>query len=195
MLVRPPKPGVRYVAFVDPSSGAGQDSFAVGIAHQDRDEIVLDLAHEVRPSFSPAHAIAEVCGLLGGYGVKSVMGDKYAPGFVAEGFGRRQVRCAYGERDRSQIYVEAFPLLTSGRARLIDSKKLTLRFASLERRTSLGGRDRIDHGLNGHDDLCNAAAGGARRGADGRKPMTIHPKMLELASRPSPWGVRYRAAL
>ena len=123
------------------------------------------------------------------------MGDKYAPGFVAEGFQRHQVRYAYSERDRSQIYVEALPLLTSGRARLIDNKKLTLQFASLERRTSPGGRDRIDHGLNGHDDLCNAAAGALVEAATGRKPMTIHPKMLELASRPSPWGVRYRAAL
>jgi hypothetical protein len=113
----------------------------------------------VKPPFSPSAAIAEVCALLKGYNVASVMGDKYAPGFVAEGFPRHRVRYAYSERDRSQIYVEALPLLTSGRARLIDSKKLALQFASLERRTSPGGRDRIDHGLNGHDDLSNAAAG------------------------------------
>jgi hypothetical protein len=29
----------------------------------------------------------------------------------------------------------------------------------LERRTSPGGRDRVDHGPGGHDDLANAAAG------------------------------------
>jgi hypothetical protein len=43
VLVRPPKLGIRYVAFVDAASGTGQDAFAVGIAHQDRDEIILDL--------------------------------------------------------------------------------------------------------------------------------------------------------
>jgi hypothetical protein len=47
------------------------------------------------------------------------------------------VRYAYSERDRSQIYVEALPLLTSGRARLIDSKKLTLQLRRLR-----GGRVR-----------------------------------------------------
>jgi hypothetical protein len=32
-------------------------------------------------------------------------------------------------------------------------------FAALERRTSRGGRDSIDHAPGGHDDLSNAAAG------------------------------------
>ena len=137
MTVRPPRAGVRYVAFVDAASGTGQDAFAVGIAHRDKEEIVLDLAHEVKPPFSPSHAIAEVCGLLVGYNVSPVMGDKYAPGFVAEGFAQHRMRYGYSERDRSQIYVEVLPLLTSGRARLIDNKKLALQFASLR-----GGRRR-----------------------------------------------------
>jgi hypothetical protein len=123
------------------------------------------------------------------------MGDKYAPGFVAEGFAQHRIRYAYSERDRSQIYVEALPFLTSGRARLVDNKRLALQFASLERRTSPGGRDRIDHGLNGHDDLCNAAAGALVEAATGRKPMMINPKILELVSRPSPWAMRYRGGL
>ena len=193
VLVRPPRFGTRYVAFVDAASGTGADAFAVGIAHQDKDEIILDLVHEVKPPFSPSTAIAEVCGLLVGYGVKSVVGDKYAPGFVAEGFQRHRVRYAYSERDRSQIYVEALPLLTSGRARLIDNKKLTLQFASLERRTSPGGRDRIDHGVNGHDDLCNAAAGALVEAATGRKPMMISGEALKRAGQPDPWLMRERA--
>ena len=85
VLVRPPKWGVHYVAFVDAASGTGQDAFAVGIAHQDKDEIILDLVHEVKPPFSPSQAIAEVCGLLVGYNVKSVVGDQYSAGFVEGG--------------------------------------------------------------------------------------------------------------
>ncbi len=193
VLVRPPKWGVHYVAFVDAASGTGQDAFAVGIAHQDKDEIILDLVHEVKPPFSPSQAIAEVCGLLVGYNVKSVVGDRYSAGFVKEGFERHRVRYAYSERDRSQIYVEALPLLTSGRARLIDNKKLTLLFASLERRTSPGGRDRIDHGVNGHDDLCNAAAGALVEAATGRKPMKISDEALKRAGQPDPWRMRERA--
>ena len=83
VTVRPPRMGVRYVAFCDASSGAGQDSFALGIAHKDRNEIVLDLVHEIRPPFSPSAAIAEVCGILKGYNITSVTGDKYAAGLWA----------------------------------------------------------------------------------------------------------------
>jgi hypothetical protein len=183
VTVRPPRAGVRYCGFVDASSGAGQDSFAVGIAHLDKGEIVLDLAHEVRPPFSPSAAITEVCGLLKSYNVVTVTGDKYAPGFVAEGFQRHHVRYVYSERDRSQIYVEALPLLTSGRARLIENKRLALQFASLERRVSPGGRDRVDHGVNEHDDLANAASGALVEAVTGRKPMRISPRVLEMAGR------------
>ncbi len=183
VTVRPPRPGVRYVAFVDAASGVGQDAFAVGIAHKDRDEIILDMAHEIKPPFSPLAAIAEVAGLLKGYSVTQVTGDRYAPGFVAEGFQRHGVRYVYSERDRSQIYVECLPLLTSGRARLIENKKLMMQFASLERRTSPGGRDRVDHGPNGHDDLCNAAAGALVEAATARAPMRISDALLARAGR------------
>ena len=182
VVVRPPRAGIRYVGFVDSASGVGQDAFALGIAHKDRDAIVLDLAHEVKPPFSPSNAIAETCALLKSYGVTSVTGDKYAPGFVAEGFARAGVRYVYSERDRSRIYVECLPLLTSGRARLIDSKKLVTQFASLERRTSAGGRDRVDHGVNGHDDLCNAAAGTL---VLAQRPQVVTAADLRIAALPA----------
>jgi hypothetical protein len=57
VLVRPPKPGVAYWGFVDAASGVGQDSFALGIAHQDKNEVILDLAYEIQPPFSPDGAI------------------------------------------------------------------------------------------------------------------------------------------
>jgi hypothetical protein len=86
-------------------------------------------------------------------------GQMKPAGFVIEGFQRQGITYSYSERDRSTIYVECLPLFTAGRARLVDNKKLVTQFASLERRTSSVGRDRVDHGREGHDDLCNAAAG------------------------------------
>jgi len=101
---------------------------------------------------------------------------------VAEGYARAGVRYVYSERDRSRIYVECLPLLTSGRARLIDSKKLVTQFASLERRTSAGGRDRVDHGVNGHDDLCNAAAGTL---VLAQRPQVVTAADLRIAALPA----------
>ena len=44
---------------------------------------------------------------------------------------------------------------------LLDDKRLAAQFLGLERRTSRAGKDSIDHGPSGHDDLANAAAGAA----------------------------------
>ncbi len=45
-------------------------------------------------------------------------------------------------------------------AELLDLRRLGLaQLATLERRTARGGRDTIDHGPNGHDDVTNAACG------------------------------------
>ncbi len=124
VLVRPPKPGVWYRAFVDAASGVGADSFALAIAHQDKNEVILDLAHEIKPPFSPDSAIGECASLLKSYGLRACNGDKYSAGFVIEGFAKAGISYTYSERDRSAIYVETLSLFTSGRARLVDNRKL-----------------------------------------------------------------------
>ena len=73
------------------------------------------------------------------------MGDRYAGSWTVDAFGKKGIRYNHSERDRSTIYSDALPLFSSGRARLVDNPKLVSQFANLERRTSLGGRDRIDH--------------------------------------------------
>lgn len=158
VTVRPPQPRLSYIAFADPSGGRG-DSFTCAIAHVDGETAVLDAVYEKRAPFDPSVAVAEIAALLDSYGLGTVTGDRYAANWVTEGFGKVGVAYSNSERDRSQLYLDAIPLFTSGRARLLDNPRLIHQFASLERRTSPLGKDRIDHGPNGHDDLCNAAAG------------------------------------
>ena len=50
-------------------------------------------------------------------------------------------------------------LLNSGNVEQLDDKRLLSQLLSLERRTSWGGRDSIDHPPNAHDDLANCAVG------------------------------------
>jgi hypothetical protein len=190
--VRPPQPGCRYVGFVDASSGSGKDSFAVAVAHGEKDgKVILDLAHERRPPFNPSSAIEEAAILLKSYRITSVQGDKYAANFVIEGFAKHGIKYSYSEHDRSQVYLECLPLLTSGRARLVDSKRMLSQFASLERRSLSSGRDVVDHpaGDRHHDDLSNACAG-ALKLAVGRKPMIVRPEHMEAlrARAGAEWG-------
>jgi hypothetical protein len=63
------------------------------------------------------------------------------------------------ERSKSEIYADFLPLLNSGHVELVDSRRLVLQLANLERRTARSGKDSIDHAPGGHDDVANAAAG------------------------------------
>ena len=51
------------------------------------------------------------------------------------------------------------PVLNAGRCELLDLPRLRAQLLGLERRVARGGRDSIDHGPGGHDDVANSAAG------------------------------------
>jgi hypothetical protein len=61
--------------------------------------------------------------------------------------------------NRSQIYLNALPLINSKGLRLLDNQRAVDQFCGLERRATRGGRDSVDHRPNASDDLCNAIAG------------------------------------
>ena len=141
-------------------SGGLGDSFTAGVAHREDDgRAVLDCLVEKTPPFDPATATKEIAAVLKSYGVATVTGDKYAPQWPVAEFARSDITYEHSERDRSAIYADFLPLLTSGRARLLDSPRLVGQLANLERKTAPMGRDRIDHPPGAHDDLSNAAAG------------------------------------
>jgi hypothetical protein len=87
-----------------------------------------------------------------------------------ERFEREGIRYAPAEQPKSDLYRELLPALNSGRVELLDHPKLVNQLVGLERRTSRGGRDSIDHGPGQHDDVANSVAGvvsivlGRRRG-------------------------------
>src|SRR5262249_56709853 len=80
-------------------------------------------------------------------------------------FRKAGVEYVCAENPKSDLYKELLPMLSSGRVRLLDQARLLAQFLGLERRTARGGRDSIDHGPSGHDDLCNAAAGALAQAA------------------------------
>ena len=65
------------------------------------------------------------------------------------------------EMNRSELYLAFLPLVNSGRADLLDNARMVAQFVGLERRTSRGGRDTVDHAPGAHDDVANAVAGAA----------------------------------
>jgi hypothetical protein len=158
VTVRPPQPDITYKSFCDPSGGSG-DSFTMAIAHAEDDAAVLDCLVEIHAPFNPDEATLHIAATLKSYKISSTVADRYAAQWVVAAFARNDIKLEHSKRDRSGIYMDALPIFTSGRARLLDNSRLVSQFSQLERRTFSTGKDRVDHGRHGHDDLCNAAAG------------------------------------
>jgi hypothetical protein len=182
VLARPRISGVRYVSFVDPSGGA-HDSFTAAVAHLDRatSVAVLDCLIEIRAPCNPVSCVETIAPVLKSYGLHSTTGDRYGSGFSVATFAKSNIRLDPTEHDRSSIYLEAMPLFTSGRVRLLDNRRLVTQFTSLERRSFPTGKQVIDHGPGGHDDLCNAAAGALVLAASKKGPLKISAEVLRRA--------------
>lgn len=169
---RQPKPGIRYVAFCDPSGGR-RDKFTLGIAHREGTLAILDAVRAWKPPFNPSGVVAEACTFLKTYGVYAVSGDRFSAEFVAEQFRTNGIQYTASERDRSTIYLEIMPLLNSERAVLLDHPELLKELRGLERRRGTSGKDRVDHRPGQHDDLANSAAGVLVLAGSGPAPMTM----------------------
>jgi hypothetical protein len=154
----PYAPRYQYSAFCDPSGGSS-DSMTLAIAHLEKDVAVLDAVREVRPPFSPETVVTEFVELLRQYRVKQVNGDRYAGEWPREQFWKHGVTYRPAEKPKSDLYRDILPLLNSKRVELLDHNVLVAQLCSLERRTSRGGRDSIDHPPRGRDDVANAVAG------------------------------------
>jgi hypothetical protein len=63
------------------------------------------------------------------------------------------------EHSKSQLYQDALPLINSRTAALLDNNTLRRQLVMLERRTTRGGKDSIDHSPGAKDDLANAVCG------------------------------------
>ena len=155
---RPPVEGVQYRGFVDPSGGSS-DAMTLAVAHADGDRACLAALREVKPPFSPEATVADFAALLRSYGITTVRGDRYAGEWPREQFRKHGIAYEPADKTRSELYVELLPLINSGRAALLDDKRLVAQIVGLERRTSRAGKDSIDHAPGAHDDVANAAAG------------------------------------
>jgi len=153
-----PVHGVNYYGFTDPSGGS-QDSMTLAIGHRKEEACVLDAVRERKPPFSPEAVVKEFSDLLKRYQVSQVSGDRYAGEWPREQFRRCGIEYKTVGKVKSQLYRDLLPVINSSQIELLDHPRLLAQLVGLERRPSHRGRDSIDHGPSGHDDLANCLAG------------------------------------
>jgi hypothetical protein len=187
----PPTSDVSYAGFCDPSGGSA-DSMTLAIAHRGKDgRAVLDVVRERRPPFSPDDVVAEFAAVLKSYGVSKVQGDRYGGEWPAERFRVHGITYEPAEKSKSDLYGELLPVLNSGRCELLDHARLMAQLLGLERRTSRSGKDSIDHGPGGHDDISNVCAGAVLM-VLGHAPMQIAPETLAQVLSARPYRPEFR---
>lgn len=131
----------------------------MAIGHREKDPAIIDVVREIPAPFDPESAVDELVKTLKTYGINRVTGDRYAGEWVSQAFGKRSVAYALSELPRSGLYIDFLPKLNSKAVSLLDNTKLVNQIAALERRTTRGGKDSIDHPPGGHDDVANSVAG------------------------------------
>jgi hypothetical protein len=153
-------PNATYLAFQDGATGAGEDSFALGIAHREGDIVILDLVRERRPRFVAYAVIAEWAQILRSYGIYEIHGDRFAFGLFAAEWGKHHIVAREPEHTTSEIYLRGLPLVLGRRVRLLDNPRLREQLLSLERRL-VDGHEQVDHPKtpSAHDDVACAAMG------------------------------------
>lgn len=93
--------------------------------------------------------------------------------------GKRGIQCEPSKQPKNALYTDLLPKLNSRSIRLLDNTRSINQLAALERRTSRGGKDTIDHPPGGYDDVGNVIAGVAAcvmnqsRNTSSQKPLGI----------------------
>ena len=120
---------------------------------------MCDVIRGRAPPFDPHDVVGEYAALLKDYRVLTCTGDNYSAAWAETTFRDAGITYRRSEMAKSQLYLEALPPFMRGTVRIPDHARLIRELRLLERRTSRVGKDVVDYGRNGTDDLANSLAG------------------------------------
>ncbi|MGB7090651.1 MAG: terminase large subunit [Methylovirgula sp.] len=168
------------VGFLDVAGGSGKDAMALAIAHKEEKTVVLDVLRWRDPPFSPREVTADFSAVCLQYDVRKLVCDKWGSDWVIESFREAHIDVSQTAEPKSEIYLNALPLINSGTCRLLNIPKLINQICSLERRAARSGRDTVDcFRRDGHEDLANAALGSLVLAANTQPAFVLPPGLLD----------------
>jgi hypothetical protein len=158
--VLPFSPDVVHMAFTDPCGGR-RDRWAQSIGHVDGNKIIVDRVDFWKSPLDTAVVTAECSAILKSYRVQQTIGDSYAGAWPEQEFKKAEngIQYVQADKNKSELYLNLIPLLSSGEVELPDNKMMLDEFRRLERRRGRSGKDTIDHLPSLHDDIANSVAG------------------------------------
>jgi len=159
----PPQDFVNYAAFVDPSGGR-RDAMTLAISHTDNDRLIIDYLGAWTPPFDPGAVVVDMAQVAKDYRVSFVVGDRYGAAWVESAFKKAGIKYEPCKLTKSDLYLNFEARLNTRQVELPDNEHLRKELIALERRRGRAGKDIVDHGPRGRDDLANAVAGACYEG-------------------------------
>jgi Phage Terminase len=158
-LELPPRSGVLYRGYVDPSGGRGA-SYTLAIGHRQDGSYVIDAIRGTQAkNFDPSEVTAQYAELCKQYRIQTVHGDSFSGEWVTQAWRKCGLTYKHSELSKNAIFLETLPLWTRGLVSLPEHPRLLKELRLLERRSLRSGKDVVDHGLHGTDDYANATCG------------------------------------
>jgi hypothetical protein len=171
----------KYCGFVD-LSGGRRDSSTLAISAREGERVVLARVVEIKAPHDPSDAVETFAKVLQEYRLRIVYGDKYAGNWAPREFMELEIHYRESPRDKSQLFLDALPLFTSGNAVLLDDKRLIEQLCRLRRVTGKGGRDRVEKRDSDYDDRANAVCGSMVVAGESARRAERRPMFAETAS-------------
>ena len=120
---------------------------------------VQDKIDEWLAPFDPEEIVDEACKVLAAYHITEVWGDRYAGEWPRSRFRHHKVNYHKTEQVKSDIYLNALPIINGRKVELLDHERTRRQIQRLDRFTRRGSKDTIDHRPGEHDDLANSCLG------------------------------------
>ena len=160
LLIRPPQPGLTYVAAIDP--GFRRDAFAFTIVHNTENMVMHDFSQRWVGTQShplePAVILEELIPILKAYGLQMVYSDQYHLESLQQLFLERHITMIgepYTGQNKSAKYGNLQQLFFQGRIRLLDNADLCREVKQLERKLAPSGIVHVEAPAGQSDDLAS----------------------------------------
>jgi len=130
---------VRYLAFVDPSSGEGKDSMTLSISHYDKktEKVIQNFLQQRSPPFDVGAVVTEFAMIMRQYNISECTGDRYSIGWIDREFLKHNIYYKFSEKNKSEIYREFAYLLSSKKVKILDDEVQISELKNLVRTESL----------------------------------------------------------
>ncbi len=182
--ILPPAEGVHYRAAIDPAFS--RDNFALGIAHREHDNLVVDGVWVWRTSFEAA--LDQVTEVLRSYRIRDqVVTDQFSSAAILDGLQRRgltAVKRDWTAGSKYNAYTRLKAGLQSRTVELPDDEELVSELLNLEATPTPSGQDRIAAAGSAHDDRASVLAALALEMIGRKESLILSPVLSE---RISPW--------